>query len=309
MKFGIHLPNFSILDGREPTLTVARQAEQSGFDSLWVSDHVVLPSQIESRYPYSRTGAFPMGGETNFVDPLIALAVAAGCTERVELGITVLIVPQRNPILTAKMLSSLDMLSNGRVIVAAGVGWLREEFEALGLPYFEQRGRVMDEWIRIFRLCWEEDLPSFVGEHYRFAPLYFRPKPVHRIPIWIGGRSAAAYRRAALVGDGWHPARATLSEVRDGIARVRREAERGGRDPDTLIFSMGCVVDVLDEAENPPPPTRDLIGAPAAVAEFVRALEALGVSHLALDFRAGSSLHAMLATMERFNSRVRPLLA
>ena len=310
MRFGIHLPNFSPLAGREPTIRIARLAEESGFDSLWVSDHVILPAQIASRYPYSRTGVFPIDPRANIVDPFISLGVAAGCTERVELGITVLVLPHRNPLLTAKMLASLDMLAGGRVILAAGAGWLEEEFEALNLPYFAERGQVTDEWIRIFRTCWEEDLPSFRGQHYRFAPVHFAPKPARRIPIWVGGHSAPALRRAGRLGDGWHPARMHIDEVGPAITRVKAQARAAGRDPDLLEFSMGCVLDVLDnDAAETPAPSRDLIGTPEQIAAFVRRLDALGITHLALDFRAGTSLETMLATMERFTERVRPLVA
>ena len=306
MKFGIHLPNFSPLSGREPTIRIARQAEAMGFDSLWTSDHVIFPDRIESVYPYGRAGLDPT---VNYVDPLISLAVAAGCTERVELGVTVLILPYRNPLVTAKMLSSLDMLAGGRVILAAGAGWLKEEFEALNLPYFERRGKVTDEWIRIFRTCWEEKLPSFQGEHYQFEAVHFEPKPTRRIPIWVGGNSPAALRRAGRLGDGWHPARTKPEEIGPAIAKVKEHAEAAGRDPASLVFSMGCVLDVLEDAgPGTRQPSRDLIGTPTAIADFVHRLEDLGMTHLALDFRARTSLESMLETMQKFNEQVRPLL-
>jgi probable F420-dependent oxidoreductase len=309
MKFGIHLPNFSPLNGREPTIRIARRAEELGFDSLWVSDHVILPAAIASRYPYSRTGVFPTDTTANIIDPFIALAVAAGCTERVELGITVLVLPLRNPLLTAKMLASLDMLAGGRVILATGAGWLREEFEALNAPPFADRGRVTDEWIRIFRTCWEQPLPSFEGRYYRFAPVHFAPRPTRRIPIWVGGHSEPALRRAGRLGDGWQPARMHIDEIGAAIAGVREHARAAGRDPDALTFSLGCVLDVRDGANaGTPAPSRDLIGTPAQIVQFIHRLEALGITHLALDFRAGSSLEGMLQTMDRFHERVRPSL-
>lgn len=308
MKFGIHLPNFSPLGGREPTIRVARRAEELGFDSLWTSDHVIMPERVESRYPYSRTGAFSFDASINYTDPFITLAVAAGCTERVELGITVLILPLRDPIVTAKMLSSLDMLSGGRVLLAAGVGWMREEFEALNLPYFDQRGKVTDEWIAIFRACWEQDVPSYEGDHYRFEPIHFNPKPTRRIPIWIGGASPAAYRRAGRIGDGWHPARATIEELVPAMDQVREHARAAGRDPERLELTMGCVVDVLDDGAGVRQPSRDLIGTAAGIAAHIRRLEGVGMTHLALDFRAGTSLEGMIEMMETFADRVRPLL-
>jgi len=305
VKFGIHLPNMGVLNGREPMVCIAQQAEAMGFDSLWTSDHIVLPDKVESIYPYGRSGLDP---SVNYTDPLISLAVAAGCTERIELGTTVLILPYRNPLLTAKMLASLDMLSNGRLIVGAGTGWMREEFEALGLTYFAGRGKVTEEWIRIFRSCWEQDLPQFSGEHYQFRPVHFLPKPVRRIPIWMGGKTAAALRRAGRHGDGWHPARVTLAEIATGIETVKRHATAAGRDPEALEFSMGCVLDVMDDGPGVRVPVRDLMGTPTGIAAFVHVLERLGVTHLALDFRGGATLEAILDTMHRFDERVRPLL-
>lgn len=303
MKFGIHLPNFSPLTGREPTIRVATQAEALGFDSLWVSDHIVLPARVESQYPYGRPGV-GLDPNVNYVDPLIMLAVAAGCTERVELGVTVLIVPLRDPLLTAKMLSSLDMLAGGRVVLAVGTGWMKEEFEALNLPYFDQRGKVTDEWIDIFRTCWREPLPSYRGQFYRFEPLHFEPKPTRPIPIWVGGNSPVAFRRAGRIGDGWQPARMKREEIGPAIEQVKRQAAAAGRDPDSLVFSMGCVLDVLPEDASARPPSRDLIGTPSALIEFIAELEALGMSHLALDFRHGSSVDEMLETMFRFRELV-----
>jgi alkanesulfonate monooxygenase SsuD/methylene tetrahydromethanopterin reductase-like flavin-dependent oxidoreductase (luciferase family) len=194
------------------------------------------------------------------------------------------------------------------VILAAGAGWLREEFDALNLPYFAERGQVTDEWIRIFRTCWEEPLPSFAGRHYSFEPVHFMPKPTHRIPIWVGGHSEPALRRAGRLGDGWHPPRMHVDELGPAVARVKEHARAAAREPEALEFSMGCVLDVRNDTDAAPPPSRDLIGTPTQIAAFVARLEALGVTHLALDFRAGSSLDAMLKTIERFTAVVRPLL-
>ena len=310
MKFGVHLPNFGPLGGREPTVQIATYAESLGFASLWASDHVVLPDRIESRYPYSRTGAFIMPPSDNVVDPLISLAVAAGCTEQVALGTSVLVLPYRDPLLLAKMLASLDMLAGGRVILGVGAGWLKEEFEALNLPYFAQRGAVTDEWIRILHRCWEEPLVSFAGQFYRFAPVHFMPKPARPIPIWVGGHSPPALRRAGQLGDGWHAARLPVEELQRGIERVREHARAAGRDPTALEFSMSCVLDVLEDASKEQrAPTRDLIGTPAQIAKLLHRLAAIGISHLVLDFRSGTSLHGMLETIDRFHERVRPLLS
>jgi probable F420-dependent oxidoreductase len=187
----------------------ARRVESLGFDSVWVSDHVVIPFTIRSRYPYNATGDFPLSPSTPFLEPLTALAVVAGATERVRLGTSVLVLPHRHPVLLAKMLATLHALAPGRVILGAGVGWMREEIELLGASY-ERRGAWSDEALRVIRACWSEARPSFAGEFFRFDPVGFEPRPAPgALPIWIGGHTPAALRRVATLGDGWHASCAT----------------------------------------------------------------------------------------------------
>src|ERR671924_1604801 len=192
MRFGCHLPVYGPAATRETLVGVARRAEALGYDSLWASDHVVLPWRIASRYPYNATGAFPLPPATDFLEPLTALALVAGVTERVRLGTTVLVLPHRHPVLAAKMLATLDHLAPGRVILGAGVGWMREEIELLGAPY-ERRGAWTDEAIRIMRACWTEERAAFTGEFFRIPPVASVPRPPRGpIPIWIGGHTRRA---------------------------------------------------------------------------------------------------------------------
>jgi len=307
MKLGVQLPNLGLLEGREAFVRTARAAEELGYDSVWSGDHVVFPVESASVYPYHRGGTYSPDPLVAY-DALIALAVVAGCTERVELGTGVLVLPQRNPLLTAKQLASLDALSGGRVILGAGAGWLAEEFAALEAPDFRSRGEVLEEWVAILRTCWTDDEPRFAGRHYRFDPVHFQPRPARPIPILIGGNSPAALRRAGRIGDGWFGTAVTLAEASTSIAAVRRHAEQAGRDPDRLLLGCGYTVNLTaDERDH----ARHLLGTPAQVAERVHALARVGFDHIELRFApmrdpAGPSLHRALEMIEAFAAEVAP---
>ena len=176
MEIGLHLPHVGPLATREGITAFARLAEEHGFDSLWVSDHVVVPRSLGSRYPYNREGAFPIPPEVPFQEPIATLLFVAGVTQRAKLGTTVLVVPMRNPVVTAKQLATLDVLSNGRLVLGVGAGWMQEEFEALGVP-FEQRGARASEYIRLYKALWTEDNPSFHGKFWQIEDIGFSPKP------------------------------------------------------------------------------------------------------------------------------------
>ena len=307
MKLGVQLPNIGLLEGREPYVRIARAAEELGYDSVWSGDHVVYPVESRSPYPYHAGGAYSPEPLVAY-DALIALAVVAGCTERVELGTGVLVLPQRNPLLTAKQLASLDSLSNGRVILGAGAGWLAEEFAALDAAPFAERGAVLEEWVAILRACWGERQPAFEGRFYRFDPIHFDPRPARPIPILIGGNSPAALRRAGRIGDGWFGTGLTLAEARDAIATVRDAAEAAGRDPAALTIGCGTTVRLGPEERDHP---RHVLGTPPQAAERIHALAALGFDHVELRFApmrdpAGPSLARTLEMIELFATEVAP---
>ena len=207
MKFGVSLQNRGVGASPENLALVARRAEELGFDSAFVGDHVVIPESFVSDYPYSATGEFTGMASGEWLDQLVTLTYVGAVTERIRLGSGVLILPHRNPVVTAKMLATMDVLSKGRLIVGVGVGWLREEFEALGLPPFSERGSVGNEYLRAFKELWTQENPSFEGKYCSFANIRFEPKPVQKPhpPIWVGGESGPALRRAATLGDAWHP--------------------------------------------------------------------------------------------------------
>jgi probable F420-dependent oxidoreductase len=206
MKIGCHLPMFGPIGTRENVLTFARRMESLGYDSLWASDHVVIPRRIASRYPYSPAGQFPLGPDVPFLEPLTTLALVAGVTERVRLGTSVLVLPHRNPALAAKMAATLDHLSGGRVVLGVGVGWMREEIELLGGDY-DRRGAWSDEAIAVMRACWRDARTAHHGEFFSFDEIGVFPKPTRGdIPILIGGHTPRALRRVVELGDGWHAA-------------------------------------------------------------------------------------------------------
>lgn len=233
MKFGLAFASSIGID-HEHALAVCRAAEAAGFESLWGGEHVVLPATIESRYPYTADGKIPATDDTPIPDPLIWLAFAAAAAPTMRLGTCILIVPQRNPLVLAKELATLDQLSGGRVELGLGVGWLREEFEALGVPW-ERRGARNDEYIAAMRALWAGPLAEFHGEFVDFAPATCSPRPVQdSIPILVGGDSEAAIARAVRLADGYFPGEGDADRLADLIRRVREAAERAGRDPDSI---------------------------------------------------------------------------
>jgi probable F420-dependent oxidoreductase len=293
MEVGAHLPVYGAAATREGVLLVARRIEALGYDSLWVSDHVVIPWEIRSRYPYNATGDFPLAPDTDFLEPLTALTLAAAVTSRVRLGTSVLVLPHRHPVLTAKMLATLDHLAPGRVILGAGVGWMREEIELFGVPY-ARRGAWTDEAIEVMRACWRDDRASFRGEFFAFEDLGVRPRPVNgTIPIWIGGHTDRALHRVATLGDGWHAAFPTPQALGEGIARLREACRQANRDLATLAISARVGLSARRPA--------------AELVDELRALRDLGVAHVILETRQ-RDVAEMTEIYERFAAEVRAKL-
>ena len=201
MKVGVPL----FLLRPEHMATVAARAETLGFESVWVPEHLVFPTQISSRYPYAADGVPPINPATPLLDPLILLTQVAARTSRIRLGTNIYILPLRHPIETARMAMTLDVLSNGRLVFGIGAGWLAEEFEAVGIDFASRGGRTR-ECVRALRALWTEGEPEFHGRYFSFGPVRFEPKPVQRPhpPIVFGGETEAALKRAAALGDGWY---------------------------------------------------------------------------------------------------------
>ncbi len=292
MDFGIHLLQAGSLANGEANLAFARRAEELGFHSLFTAEHVVLPRQFTSRYPGNASGEFPFPPDLPFLEAISLLHFVAGATQRIGLGTSVLALPMRNPGLTAKSLATLDVLSGGRLILGAGSGWLREEFEALNMP-FDNRGSRLDESLEIILRCWTEDDPSFQGEFYSMGDVGFQPKPLQKPtpPIWIGGWSDRALRRTAKYATCWHAA-GTAEVLAAGLAKVKAYAKELGRDPDGISLSV-----LADDSM-----TR---GEPAQVIDQLREYQAVGATHVLMTF-SGRTIERTLERMEAFASEVAP---
>ncbi len=244
MKFGLRYCNTGAFVDPARAVELVQAAEAAGFDSAWTVEHTVIPHGYQSQYPYSPSGRLPGGdGDFDLPDPLIWMAYVAAATTRIKLATGVIILPQHNPVITAKQVATLDHMSGGRVILGVGVGWLKEEFDALGSP-FAERGARTDEYIRVMRELWSADSPTFEGRFFSFKGAYMRPKPVHRsVPIVIGGHSTFAAKRAGRLGDGFFPARGAPADL---VKLVRDTAVAHGRDPDAIEITTS-LPDNLDD--------------------------------------------------------------
>ena len=231
LKFGLA---FASSVGTDPSsaLEIARVAEEVGFESVWGGEHVIFPSTIESPYPYSKDGKVPATPDTSIPDPLIWLAYVAAAAPTLRLGTCILILPQRNPLVLGKELATLDHLSGGRVELGIGVGWLKEEFEAIGVPW-EHRGARNDEYVEALRALWAGPHAEYHGDFVSFDPVTCTPSPPQGadLPILVGGDTGVAIRRAATLADGYLPGEGDAERLRDLIARVRIECESHDRDP------------------------------------------------------------------------------
>jgi probable F420-dependent oxidoreductase len=241
MKFGIMAANVVFADG-EGAKAVATAADDLGYESIWTVEHVVVPADYQSQDPYSNSGKMGGPDDMSIPDSFTWLAYIAAVTKRIKLATGVAILPQRNVVYTAKEMATLDQLSRGRVILGAGAGWMKEEFDVLGVP-FERRGDRMDEYIRALRVLWGDEKPTFEGEFVSFRDTYCRPQPVNRsIPIHIGGRTDRAARRAGELGDGFFPGRCDHEVLAHAIEVMRRTAEKHGRDSDAIeVTAIGAM--------------------------------------------------------------------
>lgn len=285
MKLGMLYANVGAGADPDGAVAIAQHAEAAGFESIWTVEHVVIPGEYQSRYPYNQSGRMPGGEDAPVPDPLIWLAFVAARTERVRLATGILILPQRSALITAKAVATLDVLSRGRVTLGVGIGWLREEFEALGVP-FEGRGRRTEDYVAAMRALWSQERPSHHGEHVRFADARMWPKPAQgTVPIVIGGHTVSAARRAGRIGDGFFPGRATIEDLRPLVEEMRRAAEAAGRDPRSIEVTSGSKLDP----------------------DHIEALEALGVDRVVVTprgFDVASVTEGMDQAAERFRTAV-----
>jgi probable F420-dependent oxidoreductase len=308
MRFGVFLPISGRATGPDTLTEAAQSAEALGFDAVWSADRVVTPWRIDTVYPYSEDHAFIVPPDRPFLDSLTCLAFLAGVTQTVTLGVSVLVLPYRHPLYWARVAVSIERLAKGRLIMGVGVGWMEEEFAALGVP-FAERGHMTDEQLDLLSRLWTEEHTTFDGRYYHVEDVAFYPKPIQvpRIPIWVGGEGAAAQRRAARYGDAWFPYFVTISsaELRAGYDNVRRLAAEYGRDPDAVRLTCCRPIEVTRD----PVPQDDqrLRGTPEQLVTALQAYRAVGVNHLALQFLV-PRWPARVEQIERFAREVMPYL-
>lgn len=302
MDWGIHLPHLGRQVDRETLIRFAQTAERLGCHSAWVSDHICWPADIASKYPYTDDGAFAPTPDMGWLDPIGTLTFVAACTEKIRLGTTVLILPYRPPVQTAKQIASLDVLSAGRAILGVGVGWMAEEAAVLGMPW-DRRGARADEQLEIFRRLFNDATPAFDGAFYSFPEVGFEPKPVQTpLPIWVGGSSPAAFRRVAKFGHAFHAAFQPRETVAAEWAEVKDACVALGRDPAELNLSLRIFLDPAQAMDK----AKAIGGSRDEMLETVAGLKAIGVSHLLLDPVARGGGEARLDALSRFMEDVAP---
>ncbi|MBT7759439.1 MAG: TIGR03619 family F420-dependent LLM class oxidoreductase [Rhodospirillaceae bacterium] len=312
MRYGFYLPARGPLGNPNDIGAIAQAGERLGYATIVIGDHIVFPVEVASPYPYTVDGGFPGVGDA--MEQLTLMSYIAGITSTARLVTSVMILPHRNPLATAKILATIDVLSRGRVTVGVGVGWMREEFEALSAPDFDKRGASSNEYIEIFKKCWTQDPVSHDGEFYSFKELRCMPHPVQKPhpPIWIGGHSRAALRRVAKYGDGWHPVGATSAsplppeEFQRLLNQLKQMTEAEGRDFEALSISFKAPS--YDPGRIPEGHDRLLFtGEPERIAEDIRAYEAMGVEEVVFDFRTPPASKT-IENMEHFMTEVAPLV-
>ena len=297
MEFGFYLPNNGPTAQPDALAEIAKPGDELGFHSMVVGDHVLVPEKIDSPYPYTVGGEFPGADTGEYLEQLTLLTFLAGITQKIRLVPSVMIVPYRNPLLAAKMLATLDVLSKGRLTVGVGVGWMEEEFVALDAPPFAERGEVTNEYLRIFKELWTNDNPSFHGKYYRFSGINFLPRPVQKPhpPIWVGGQSRRAMRRAAELGDGWHPVGAIPAaplepeDLADDLVTLYRYAEAAGRDPGELDVAIKAPLYDLGSPSSGSPSNKDrrrFSGRPEQILQDIQTYTDVGVTHTIFDIRS-----------------------
>ncbi|MFT5530070.1 MAG: putative F420-dependent oxidoreductase [Candidatus Poriferisodalaceae bacterium] len=300
MDWGVHLPHLGRTVSRESLIEFSQEVDRLGFTDGWTSDHVCWPADVESKYPYTDDGSFPATPDMGWLDPLGTLQFVAACTENLRLGITVLILPYRLPVVTAKQLATIDVLSNGRLILGVGVGWMQEEAEVLGMPW-DQRGRRSDEQLEIFETLFKDETPSYDGDFYQFPEVGFFPKPVQDpVPVWVGGASKAAFKRTARFGHGFHAAFQPLDVVKDEWAAIQDECDAIGRDRDEITLSLRVYLDPGSAME----PKKSVGGSVEQMLDTIGQMQEAGIQHILLDPVARGGVPGRLDSLRAFMADV-----
>ncbi|MCE2502238.1 MAG: LLM class F420-dependent oxidoreductase [Dehalococcoidia bacterium] len=299
MQYGVILPNVGPLAHVDSLATISHRAEELGYDGVFLSDHIVIPDGLRSAYPYRSDGRFPLTAEDRILEPVVTLSYLAAATQRIRLGFSVLVLPYRHPVLNARMLGTLDVVSGGRLIAGVGVGWMAEEFAALDAD-FPDRGAVTDEHIAVLRACWTGAISELDDTRYNVAGLVMEPQPVSRPhpPIWTGGTSPPALRRAARLADGWHGVRQSPDDITRVVARIAELRSAAGNSMDGFTISLRAGLDITDATPGGAART-PLRGSPDQIAKDLEAYARAGLHYLVLEPRAATP-EQLIAQLERF---------
>jgi len=312
MQIGFNAPTSGPLIEPDSFVSIITEGEALGFDYVTISDHIMVPRNLDSKYPYTGTGEFPAGTQAAWLEQLGTTAFIAALTKKLRFVLSVMVVPHRPAVLTAKLLSTIDYLSKGRLTLGIGVGWCREEFEAIGAAPFDDRGPVTDEWMAACQELWTAASPKFDGKYVKFDDVSFNPKPAQKpIPIWVGGESGPALRRTARYAHGWYPVGTnpqfpmnTFSRFKKELVRFRGYVEKASRDPADITVALR----VLGGPGGKPRASIDgeaemFTGGDADWVEDIATLKELGVA--AVDVRLfRRSLDDTLDSMRRFRDGV-----
>jgi probable F420-dependent oxidoreductase len=313
VEFGIHLGTRGCIANRENMMKVAAEAEAHGYGILGVNDHLIMPAAPAGNYPYTATGLHPAAQSGECFDAIATLAFLAGCTQRIKLLTSVVVVPHRPPVLTAKLFQTADILSGGRVIAGVGAGWMKDEFVALGTELFEERGAVTDEYIEAWKTLWTQDRPSMRGKYVQFDNVMFEPKPLSKPhpPIWVGGESGPSLRRVAKYGDAWYPVSNnaafllnTPERLKGGIERMHRAAEKHGRDPASIDIAYIFFAPPSWKPRELPDGGRQMFsGSSDDMLADAAALQAVGVNHL-IVYLQRPTIEQTLDVLRQFGEEV-----
>lgn len=316
MKYGFTVPSRGPLATPESIVTIAKKGEELGFDSISLGDHILVPRTIESSYPYTDNGEYPGSTTGSSLEQLSVLSYLAGQTSKIRLSTSVMVVPHRNPIVAAKSLATIDVLSKGRLVVGVGTGWMREEFEALGVEPFEDRGAVTDDYIQAMKELWTSSSPSYNGKYCSFKEISFLPKPVQKPhpPLWVGGESKRAIRRAARFCDGWCPIDVNPRFPMDSPERLSRAmgelrncAEEANRFVDDIEVIYRTHRLELSGTVNNSSDRGQFVGDSNQIAGDINKYRDIGVNSFMVDFaRVSLGLEDMLGKMEDFALEVWP---
>ena len=316
MKYGFTVPSRGPLATPESIVTIAKKGESLGFDSISLGDHILVPRTIESSYPYTDSGEYPGSANGSSLEQLSVLSFLAGQTSNIRLSTSVMVVPHRNPLVAAKSLATIDVLSRGRLVVGVGTGWMREEFEALGVQPFDERGAVTDDYIQAMKELWTSSSPSYNGRYCSFKDISFLPKPLQKPhpPLWVGGESKRAIRRAARFCDGWCPIDVNpqfplnsperLSIAMEELRLYADEVERSADDIEVIYRTHRLELSATATNSSN---RQQFSGDSNQIAGDISRYRDIGVNNLMVDLaRVATNLEDMLCKMEDFAEKVWP---